>query len=151
MTVASFSVPAELKHLAAIRQFVQETAAALRAEPEAVYDLVQAVDEIVTNIIVHGYKGEPGTIEVEVKPDGEAVVVRLRDDAPPFDPTRLPPPDLTLPWDQRPVGGLGVYLARTLVDAVTHRVTSQGGNELTLVKKVISSRTPKEQKNEPDR
>ena len=143
-TAASLRLSAELKNLAVIRRFVQETATALNVDQDALYDLIQAVDESAANVIVHGYQGRPGDIEVEVKPAGDTLVVCLRDQAPVFDPTRLPPPDLTLPLDQRPPGGLGVYLTRQLLDEVTHRVTSQGGNELTLVKKAILSRHPKE-------
>lgn len=136
MTV-SRSFPAELTHLADIRRFVQEAAAALQADPDEVYDVIQAVDESAANIITHGYRGAPGTIEVEVRPEAEALVVCLRDHAPPFDPTRLPPPDMTLPLDRRPIGGLGVYLTRKLMDEVIHQVTPQGGNLLILVKRAI--------------
>ncbi len=134
---ATRTFSAELKNLAAIRQFVQETAATLQADPNALHDLILAVDEMAANVMVHGYRGNPGTVEVEVRPEGSALKVRLRDHAPPFDPTLHPIPDLTLPLEERPVGGLGVYLTRTLMDEVTYRVTLQGGNELTLVKKAI--------------
>ncbi len=148
MTV-TLRVAAEVHNLAAIRRFIQETGAALDASASAIDDLVLAVDESATNIIKHGYGGQPGDIEIEVWREAEAVVVRLRDQAPPFDPTRVPDPDVTLPLDRRPVGGLGVFLTRCLVDAITHRLTSQGGNELTLTKKanahsVISQETPHE-------
>jgi serine/threonine-protein kinase RsbW len=132
-----FTFAAELKNLAAIREFVQAAAIGLRADPDILHDVILAVDESATNIVMHGYRGQPGAVEVEVKPEGDALVVCLRDQAPPFDPTQLPSPDLTLPFDQRPVGGLGVYLTRTLLDEVTYRATPQGGNELTLVKKGI--------------
>lgn len=128
-------IAAEVKNLLAIRRFVQDTATALAVPAPAIDDLVLAVDESITNIIEHGYRGQPGDIEIEVRRAGETVVVHLRDQAPPFDPTRLPDPDLTLSLEERPVGRMGVFLTRQLVDAVTYRLTSQGGNELTLTKK----------------
>ncbi|MEK7784657.1 MAG: ATP-binding protein [Chloroflexota bacterium] len=131
-------IAAELNNLPAIRRFVQETATALAAPARAIDDLVLAVDESTTNIIEHGYCGQPGDIEIEVGRAGETVVVHLRDQAPPFDPTRLPDPDLTLSLEDRPVGRMGVFLTRQLVDAVTYRLTSQGGNELTLTKKTAT-------------
>ena len=133
----TLTFPAELKNLVAIRRFVQETAASLQADAQELHDVILAVDESAANIMVHGYRGGPGTVEVEVRPEGDALVVCLRDHAPPFDPTRVPAPDLTVPLDERPVGGLGVHLTRTLMDEVIHRLTPQGGNELTLVKKAI--------------
>lgn len=132
---ALLRVTADLNNLPAIRDFVQETATALAVPAPAIDDLVLAVDESTTNIIEHGYCGQPGDIEIEMLRAGEAVVVHLRDQAPPFDPTRLPDPDLTLSLEERPVGRMGVFLTRQLVDAVTYRLTGQGANELTLTKK----------------
>jgi anti-sigma regulatory factor (Ser/Thr protein kinase) len=136
---ATLRISADLKNLAAIREFVQASAAKMKADPAAVMDMLQAVDESATNIIVHGYRGRQGIIEVEVGRDGSALIVRLRDQATLFDPTRVPTPDLGLPLDQRPFGGMGVYLTRRLTDRVTYRVTPQGGNELSLTKTAIPS------------
>jgi serine/threonine-protein kinase RsbW len=134
---------AELKKLADMRHFVQDAALALKADPAAIPYVVLAVDEVVTNIIVHGYKKEEGYIEIAVGKAEDSLMIRVRDQAPLFDPTSVPSPDLTLPLEERPLGGLGVYLANTFLDDVTYRETAQGGNELTLVKKGII-RNPKE-------
>jgi serine/threonine-protein kinase RsbW len=99
-----------------------------------VEDVLQAVDEAATNIILHGYRGQPGEIEIEMDQDHGALVVCLRDRAFLFDPTRVPPPDLTLPLEARRVGGLGVYLIRQFTDQMTWRATPDGNNELTLRK-----------------
>lgn len=143
---ALLRIPAEIHQLARVRQFVADTAMALGASPGAVDDLVLAVDESLTNIIEHGYGGGPGEVEVEMAREAESVVVRLRDSATPFDPTQLPDPDLSLALDERPVGGLGAYLVRQLVDQVSHQAPPQGGNLLTLVKK-LAGRTPAQGEN----
>jgi serine/threonine-protein kinase RsbW len=127
---------AELPNLAVIRRFVEETAMALQVDRDAIDDMIQAVDESATNIIVHGYRGRTGNIEIEVTREGYMLVVRLRDQAPLFDPTRAPPPDLTLPLERRRVGGVGIHLTRQFTDSMTYHTTSEGGNELTLRKKV---------------
>jgi len=134
--MASIRVVAELPNLAVIRRFVEETATALKADRDAIDDMIQAVDESATNIIVHGYRDQPGHIEIEVIQEGNVLVVRLRDQAPLFDPTRAPPSDVTLPLERRPFGELGIHLTRRFTDSVTYRITSEGGNELTLRKKV---------------
>jgi anti-sigma regulatory factor (Ser/Thr protein kinase) len=127
-------VAANLSNLARIRDFVRKSVKLLGGAPAVVDDMMLAVDESVTNIITHGYRGQPGEIAIEMRKDGADFVVTLRDQAPPFDPTRVLPPDLTLPLEQRPLGGLGIFLTRQAVDHVMHRVTGDGGNELTLVK-----------------
>lgn len=129
-------IAARLDNLAAIRRFVEDAASSFGIESVIVGDVVQAVDESATNVVVHGYRDRPGEIEVEIGRAGNELVVILRDQAPPFDPTQRPSPDVTLPLDERPLGGLGVFLTRRFMDQVSHRVTAEGGNELTLVKNV---------------
>ena len=126
---------AELNNLETIRRFVDESALALHVDQDAAFDLTQAVDECATNIIEHGYQGQPGSIEIEIERADEVLTIKLRDHAPVFDPTGVPPPDLTQPLEEREPGGLGVYLARHMVDEMRHRALPDGGNELTMLKR----------------
>lgn len=130
-------VAADVHELAAVRSFVETQAGALRVTPNAVYDLVLAANEIATNMVVHGYRGQPGTIEVELRPEGDTVAIVLRDQAPPFDPTQAPTPDITVPLALRPPGGMGIHLTRGLTDLITHRLSPGGGNEVTLIKRGV--------------
>ena len=130
-----FDADSGLDCLKDIRAFVREAAAAAEAGAETTADLVQAVDECATNVIEHGYRG-PGRIEVEIALTDGSLVVHLRDAAPAFDPTAVPEPDLDLPLERRPLGGMGVHLARDLTDGMQHRILPGGGNELTLVKRL---------------
>ena len=132
-------LPAELSQLAAARQFVEQTSARLELPSAETNRLILAVDELLSNIIQHGYHGQPGVIEIEIERAPDSLVVRLRDQATPFDPTRLPDPDTRLPLDQRPVGGMGVYLARRSVEGMTYERTAAGDNLLTLTKKLRPS------------
>lgn len=131
-------VSAEPMNLARIRHFVEEQAVELGADETMVGDIIQAVDESVTNIIVHGYRGTRGIVEVEVRLAAGALVIQLRDHAPPFDPTGVPRPDLDLPLERRPLGGMGVHLTRELTDEATYRRPDGWGNELTLIKRIHS-------------
>ena len=137
---STLSISAEVPNLAVVLRFVEETTTALQVNRDVIDDMLQAVDESVTNIIVHGYEGQAGNLEIRVSLEGDALVVRLGDQCPLFNPTLVPPPDLTLPLEKRRFGGLGVYLARQFVDSMTYRVTSEGGNELTLRKKANQPR-----------
>jgi anti-sigma regulatory factor (Ser/Thr protein kinase) len=130
----SLRMDAQLEYLSAIRDFVEDIATRLNAAPAAIPNVVLAVDEMVTNIIIHGYQGQPGFIEIEVASRDDALIIQLRDQAPPFDPTVVPPPNLSVPFDERPPGGLGIYLTRKVMDEVHHHVTAARGNELTLIK-----------------
>jgi len=142
--VFSLRVAADVAQLAVIRAFVEQQARALGVDAFDIYDLILAVNEAATNIVVHGYRGRPGLIEIELLQLGDAIEIRLRDQAPLFDPTRVPVPDLTQPLHKRPLGGMGVHVLRELMDAMHYRVTPEGGNELTLVKRAIVPNTRKE-------
>ena len=137
--VYSLRVAAELTHLATIRRFVKEKAAELDAKADTITDLLIAVDEMVTNAIVHGYHGKEGMVEVEVLRVEQAITIFVRDDAPPFDPTHVPTPDLTIPLEERPLGGLGIHLTRELTDVFRYRRLPDGGNEITLTKNDATS------------
>jgi anti-sigma regulatory factor (Ser/Thr protein kinase) len=96
--------------------------------------MVQAVDEAATNAIIHGHAGRTGWVEVAATTRDDRFVVTIEDDAPAFDPTTVPQPDLSVhPAERRP-GGMGVLLARLCVDEMTYRPRPGGGNILTLVR-----------------
>ena len=100
-------------------------------------DLVQAVDEAVTNTIRHGYAGRPGWVEVAIRRDGDRFVVVVEDEAPVFDPRSVAPPDLDVPPERRRPGGMGVLLMRTAVDTIEHRPRPGGGNILTMTRRIV--------------
>jgi serine/threonine-protein kinase RsbW len=142
MSNRTLSIPAKLKNLAEIRQFVDRTATELGVDEGIVDDMVLAVDEAATNIILHGYELGEGLIEIEMRRDGDALEIALRDGGAPFDPTCVPAPDLDLPLEIRAPGGLGIHLMRQVVDEVNYCTTPQGRNELTLVKRGLEDPGP---------
>jgi anti-sigma regulatory factor (Ser/Thr protein kinase) len=104
------------------------------ADAAAQHDVRLAVDEVCTNIIEHGYGGAAGSIAIEVTVSGEALHIRIEDQAPLFDPTTAPRPDLHIPWEQRTPGKLGWHLTREVMDDVRYEPRAERGNVVTLVK-----------------
>lgn len=94
-----------------------------------------AVEELVTNSIVHGFgdsRGPWSEISLEACVEESEVWLRVSEDAPPFDPTRSHlPQDLDKPLDERTPGGLGLFLARRAVDRMVYDY-SQGRNHVTV-------------------
>jgi serine/threonine-protein kinase RsbW len=127
---------ATVNDLGQIRQYVHETAVSFGCEPAAADELVVAVNEAAANIIRHGFKHEPGAIQITVVCGADTVKVLLHDHAPGFDPTTLSNPDTTLALEERPFGGMGVYMMRTFCDGLSYCRNSQGENELTLLKRM---------------
>jgi serine/threonine-protein kinase RsbW len=129
-------VPADRKYLSAIRDFVFEQARSAGATSVEVDSLIQAVDEAAANVIIHGYKDGPGEILITINTSLDIITVTLQDNAPSFDPTKAPPPNINLPLEQRPVGGLGIHLIRHCVDELEYSIPTVGGNRLVLKKKI---------------
>jgi serine/threonine-protein kinase RsbW len=133
---ARLEIDANLERLADVRRFVRETAPGLGADEAMVHDLVQAVDEWVTNVIVHGYRGAGGPIEIELERSRFEIEVRIRDAAPAFDPGTAPVFDKDAPLEHRPLGKMGIHLIRELSDRFERRAPDggEGGNEVTICK-----------------
>ncbi len=130
---------AELKDLAEIRHFVEGSLNELKVDEAIQYGIVLAVDELVSNVLEHGYQGTAGPVEISIKRADKDLIILLRDQAPPFNPLTVAEPDVSVPLEKRQIGGLGVYLARHYLDHIEHRITAQGGNELKLTKSGIFS------------
>lgn len=134
--IRSLTIAATLANLESIRDFVRASASALGAGPAALSCLLLAVEEAAANVVEHGYGGQGGTLAIELTRDGADIIVRLRDDAPVFDPTQVGPPDLTVPLAERELGRLGVHFMHQFMDAVAHEALPGGGNLLTMRKRV---------------
>jgi serine/threonine-protein kinase RsbW len=137
-TIARLQITAHLDELLQVRQFVEETAVSFTNDPQVISDIVLAVDEAVTNIIRHGYQLQVGTIEITISYQSNRLEIRLRDEAPAFDPTQMDPPDQNIPLSQRKPGGLGVFMMRQLTDDLQYQPLADGRNELLLVKQIDS-------------
>jgi serine/threonine-protein kinase RsbW len=127
---------AGIDDLRVIREFVRRTARDLGSDDECSDALVQAVDESATNVLRHGYGGREGPLDVAIERRAEWVVIALRDEAPVFDPTTWPEPDIALPLVQRVPGGHGIHLMRASVDRVEHSADGKRGNTLTLSRRL---------------
>ena len=137
--MTSSTVPATPDSLGAIAAFVMAAAAAAGLDQRASYHLRLAVDEIATNIIVHGYAkaGLQGVLEVSAYIADHVLTIALEDTSVAFDPRQAAVPDTDLPLDQRPIGGLGVYLATRNVDEFLYECTA--GRNRSIFKMYLPS------------
>ncbi len=112
-------LPGSLDSLGVIGHYVMDAAKAAGIEKRRAYRLRQAVDEIATNSVMHGYDeaGLTGELRIYDTMDDDTMTIILEDEGEPFDPRQIPPPaHASLPVAERPIGGLGVYLALQDVD-----------------------------------
>jgi serine phosphatase RsbU (regulator of sigma subunit)/anti-sigma regulatory factor (Ser/Thr protein kinase)/putative methionine-R-sulfoxide reductase with GAF domain len=128
--------PARFDQLDAIRGFAAQAARDAGMDDSDTYSVELAMDEACTNIIEHAYQGEnKGDIECTCETDDACLHIIIRDHGKPFDPSTVSEPDLDADIDSRPVGGLGVFLIKQLMDEVHFEPLGESGNVLTMVKR----------------
>jgi serine/threonine-protein kinase RsbW len=128
-------VEARIENLGALLALIDTVCRERGVSREIAFQTRLAVDEMCTNVIVHGYRGlPPGPIALTVTPHPDRLVIRIVDRGHPFDPRSAPAPDLGARVEERPIGGLGCHLVRSMVDSIDYESAAHGGNRLTLVK-----------------
>jgi len=121
-------------------QRVAELAERFGADERLSDDDVMAInlvlDEVVANIIEYGYDDTARhEIRVTLTREGDALTIEVEDDARAFDPLQAPEPDLDLPLEERPVGGLGIHIVRSVMDAVEYR--RRDGHNILIMRRTI--------------
>ena len=130
------SVPGQSAELPALNEWLHAEWEGAGLAPEACFPFELALEELFINVAMHG--ASPGVVpqvEVEFTCENGNVALTLRDDGPAFDPLNLPPPDVDAALEDRPVGGLGIYLVREMMDEVTYQRTATQ-NCLRMVKHI---------------
>ena len=134
---AELTRPATLEHLGELVAFAVAFAQAEGAGHEVQQAVRLAVEEVCLNVMTHGYTGGAcGPVRVAVERRDDALVVRVADEAPLFDPALVPRPRLDVPLEERASGGLGWHLVRSMMDQVSHEPAGPVGNVVTLVKRL---------------
>jgi anti-sigma regulatory factor (Ser/Thr protein kinase) len=122
--------------LKALRDYAVQAAEIAGLPKSRIEGLRMAVDEYATNIITYGYRdaGLMGNIDAEATIDPNFLIVSLYDNAAAFDPTAHDDPtNLEDDLVDRPIGGLGIMLAKQSVDEWRYeRVGNQNCNHFVL-------------------
>jgi len=96
------------------------------------YRLTLSLDEIVSNVIRHGYSDtNDHVVEVRLSIHDGVVTSVIEDDGHPYDPRESPEPDLSMPVEQRGPGGLGIFLVKQMMDSIDY-ARRDGRNILTV-------------------
>jgi anti-sigma regulatory factor (Ser/Thr protein kinase) len=126
--VEQLKFPGTLDALEPIRKYVERVAQSAGLDHQATYKLCLAVDEIATNVVLHGYEeaGLSGDITIGSSIENDNLVIELEDHGKPYNPNfhALPSAaDLAQRLESREIGGLGIYLALDGVDDLQYNST----------------------------
>jgi serine/threonine-protein kinase RsbW len=132
------TLPATLESIEPIVRYVLGAAAAAGLDKKAAYRLRLAVDEIATNIVTHGYAEAhlAGDVVVNANVGENELTVTLEDWAPAFDPRgQQEPGHIGRPSHERPIGGLGVFLAFKNVDDLSYEYRDHKNRNILTMKR----------------
>ncbi|MCX6354189.1 MAG: SpoIIE family protein phosphatase [Candidatus Aureabacteria bacterium] len=123
----------DLSEIRALAEAVATFGARNRLPDDLLYNMRLAMEEIATNVIRYAYADE-GEHRIGVRMalrEGE-LILEVRDDGRPFNPITFPSPDVSAPREERPEGGLGIFLVRNFMDTVEYK---RANDENVLVMK----------------
>jgi len=130
-------VKSNTSNLIKIRKFINNKAKSFGFTSEEIEDIVLAVDEACTNIIEHSYHSKPDLdIEIFLSFSGDTLSIKIIDYGETFDSKSIKDLNLEVYHKQRRVGGLGVYLMKTLMDDVKYSSVKNKYNQVILTKKL---------------
>ncbi|HBH03291.1 MAG TPA: hypothetical protein DDZ42_15465 [Candidatus Rokubacteria bacterium] len=142
--VHTLALTSDPEQLARMRAWLRRVLTAGGASGQEEAAILTAVGELCTNAIKHAYGGGGGQpIHLTVTAFEDRLVVEVEDFGRPFDPARYVPPDL----DARPEHGVGLFLARSLVDSLAPDVARPRGTRWVLVKYRAGYRPPNTERN----
>jgi len=128
------SIIASTKNLAEVRNFVADHADNHGFNRHQIADIRLAVDEAITNIIKHAYKGDDSrTIDIEVTFEESLICIQILDTGRSFQMNRYKEPDIERKIKEKKRGGMGLYLIHSLMDEVSYS-SKNGTNEMIMCK-----------------
>jgi sigma-B regulation protein RsbU (phosphoserine phosphatase) len=126
----------DIQQIPQLAEFVETIAEEKQLSQSLAMSLNLALEEAVTNVILYAYPvGADGLVDVEAILREHSLEFIITDSGVPFDPTTVPDVDITLPADERPVGGLGIYLVRQMMDEL-HYQRIGDKNVLSMTKNI---------------
>jgi anti-sigma regulatory factor (Ser/Thr protein kinase) len=125
-----------LDQIHAVYDFISETVQHMGLPTGEIPTLKLVTDEIFNNIVTYAYHDcSDKQITVEITAEDETICMTFIDEGDPFDPSSATPPDISLSTEEREIGGLGIYIVRSVMDCTAYS-WEDGKNVLTVKKKL---------------
>lgn len=126
---------ARVDNLHPVQEYIETTLAAQGCPEPVVAQVSLACEELFVNIASYAYGGGEGEVGVSAGVDGGEAVVSFRDRGVPFNPLEQEDPDVTLDAAERDIGGLGIFMAKQILDSLEY--TRDGdANQLVARKRI---------------
>lgn len=111
----------DINEVPQLAEWIEQVCDKFGLAPSVVFQLNLALEEAVVNVMNYAYPGQTGMpVTLSAEMHGNGMVFELEDQGIPFDPTSSEEPDVTLPIEDRPIGGLGIFLVRQIMSEVSY-------------------------------
>jgi serine/threonine-protein kinase RsbW len=134
-----FQLVGTMADLPRIGEFIEGACEQAGIAPAARFDVLMAVDEACSNVFEHAYSCRTGEVHLSFETRDGDLLIAVRDRGRAFNPAGVPAPDMGLPLEERPIGGLGLHLMRRLMDDVTFSFSPEHGNLLVMAKRGVAT------------
>lgn len=130
------TVPANISNLpdviSSIEAFLEQIDCPIKAQTQ----IEVAVDEVFTNIASYAYDGSDGlvTIDADMLEGEEGIKLTFIDQGKAYNPLEKEDPDITLSAEERPIGGLGIFIVKKTMDDVVYSYENDS-NILSIIKR----------------
>lgn len=130
-------LPAVLDNLEVMIEFIIKDLKEIVSDKKLINQIRLSCEEVLVNVISYAYPDAVGDVEImcEIPTDGGELFVQFVDEGIAYNPLLNQDPDLDEPIENRDIGGLGVYLYKTIMDKVTYERKDEK-NILTFIKKI---------------
>ena len=125
----------KIEELTKVSDFIKQAGERMKLPHELVMKLNLAIEEAISNIIFYGFENRNGEIKITFSVKDDNLLFTIIDNGIEFDLTRIENPDITLPAEERPVGGLGIFLIKQIMNEITYRRENEK-NILTMSKNI---------------
>jgi sigma-B regulation protein RsbU (phosphoserine phosphatase) len=132
-------VKSELRELDTIRKFLHRSLRAVDLNEEDLYKVELSLVEMCTNIVRYAYPQGSGHIDIRAWHENARFFLEIRDGGIAFDPRTVKKPSLREMISREQMGGLGIFLARRLMDGFDYR-REDDENVVTMFKKAATKK-----------
>jgi serine/threonine-protein kinase RsbW len=116
-------LPAAMTSLAPFTAFAREGARAASLPESELGKVDLLLEEVLVNVFLYAYRAdETGEAEVGYAvPAANCLLLEVRDSGRAYNPLEREAPELDLPLEERPIGGLGIFLLKSMAESVSYR------------------------------
>lgn len=105
------------------------------SQDDLIFKIRLSIEEVIENIIQYAYDNGSGFLEVGTQVEDGVLFIHFIDAGTPFNPLDKPDPDISLSAEDRPIGGLGIFISKQMMDKIEYEY-KDGCNVLTMSKRV---------------